>query len=110
MNNQQTTTHTTEAPEQPMLPGIEEAAAQAETQPVGRVSDEGDLAAENAQLRDKIHMLTAVYDIKTRLARAGAKSPSWVTDKVKDQFEFSEEGELINAEAVIEYAKATHPA
>ena len=79
-------------PEQPMLPGMEE------------------LAAENETLKAEIHMRDAGYDIKTRLAQAGAKSPGLLTDRSKESFQFSDEGELVNAEAIIAHLKQIYPA
>ncbi|MDI1242966.1 MAG: hypothetical protein PSX80_13710 [bacterium] len=85
------TTEHTEAPEQPLLPGMEE------------------LAAENENLRAEIRMRDAVSDIKSRLAQAGAKSPGLLTDRARESFQFSDEGSLTNAEAVVEHLRKTYP-
>ena len=74
-----------------MLPGMEE------------------LVAENEALKDEIRMRAAIYDIRSRLAGAGAKSPGLLTDRAKESFQFSEAGELTNAEAVVEHLKKTYP-
>ncbi|MEO5858675.1 MAG: hypothetical protein ABIR33_06975 [Pyrinomonadaceae bacterium] len=91
MNNEQPTTEHTEAPEQLLLPGMEE------------------LAAENESLKAELRMRSAVYDVKTRLAEAGAKSPGLLTDRAKETFQFSDAGILTNADAVVEQHKATYP-
>lgn len=87
----ETTKSTEESPEQPTLPGMEE------------------LAAENENLKAELRMRTGVYDIKTRLAKAGARSPSLLAEQAKEQFQFTEEGELANPEAVIEHLRRTWP-
>lgn len=81
----------TEAPEQSMLPGMEE------------------LAAENEALKAEIRMRSAVYDVETRLTQAGARSPNLLAERAKASFQFSDEGELSNAEAVIEHLRRTWP-
>lgn len=91
MTNEQPTTQPNEAPEQPLLPGMEE------------------LAAENETLKAEIRIRTAVYDIEARLAKAGARSPNLIAESAKESFQFSEEGELTNAEAVIDHLKRTYP-
>ena len=78
------------SPEQPILPGMEE------------------LAAENENLRAEIRMRDAAYEIKTRLAKAGAKSPGLLTDRARESFQFSDEGVLTNAEAVLEHLRKTY--
>jgi len=89
---EETTTQTTEeAPEQPMLPGMEE------------------LTAENETLRIEIRMRDAIYDVETRLTRAGARSPNLLADQAKEQFQYSEEGKLTNAEQVVEHLRKTYP-
>ena len=108
--NQQPTTQYTEAPVQPMLPGMEELAVQAETRPLGSVSKSADeLAEENEALKAEIRMRTAIYDIKTRLAHAGARSPGLLAEREKESFQFSDEGDLTNAEAVVEHLRRTFP-
>jgi hypothetical protein len=89
--NTKNTETNTEVPEQLMLPGME------------------DLAAENEALRGEIRMRDAIYDIETKLAQAGAKSPGLLTDRAKERFQFSEEGDLTNAEAVVEHFRKTYP-
>lgn len=94
--NTETRKHTegTEQPhltEQPMLPSVEE------------------LAAENETLRFELRMRSAVYDIEMRLAKAGARSPGLLAEQAKASFQFTEEGELANPEAVIERLRKTWP-
>jgi len=74
-----------------MLPGMEE------------------LAAENETLKAEIRMRTAVYDIESRLAKAGARTPGLIAESAKESFQFSDEGKLENAEAVIDLLKKTYP-
>lgn len=74
-----------------MLPGMEE------------------LAAENDALKAEIRIRTAVYDIETRLTQAGARSPGLLVERAKESFQFSDEGDLTNAEAVVEHLKKTWP-
>ncbi|HQU92544.1 MAG TPA: hypothetical protein PLK77_09620 [Pyrinomonadaceae bacterium] len=98
------------SPTQPTLPGMEDLTPQAETRPLGSVSKTADeLAEENAQLKAEIHIRTAIYDIETRLKAAGARSPNLLADRAKERFQFSEEGDLTNAEAVVEQLKRTYP-
>ena len=68
-----------------------------------------ELAAENDQLKAELHMRTAVYDIETRLAKAGAKSPDLLTERAKDSFQFDDEGKLTNAEAILDDLKRKYP-
>jgi len=91
MNEQPTTENTEEAPGRTMLPGMEE------------------LAAENETLKAEIRMRTAVYDIETKLTQAGARSPGLLIERAKESFQFSEGGELANAEAVVDHLRRTWP-
>jgi hypothetical protein len=110
MNKEQPTTEHIEAPEQPMLPGMEELAVQAETRPLGSVSKSAaELAEENEALKAEIRMREAVYEIKTRLAQAGAKSPGLLTDRATESFQFSDDGGLTNPEAVVEHLRKAYP-
>jgi len=103
--NQPTTQHT-EAPEQPLLPGMEEVRTASDSDRVPRLEE---LAAENEQLKAEIRMRSAVYDIETRLTQAGARSPGLLVERAKESFQFSESGELANAEAVVEHLRRTWP-
>ena len=107
--NQQPTTEHTEAPEQFTLPGMEEITEVSTRSDSDRVPDTEELAEENEKLRAEIRIRNAVYEIKTRLAQAGAKSPGLLTDRAKESFQFSDEGGLINAEAVVEHLRRTYP-
>ena len=110
MNNEQPTTQTTEAPEQLMLPGMEELAAQAETRPLGSVSKTAnELAEENESLKVELYIRTAVYDIETRLTKAGARTPNLLAGQAKESFQFSDDGKLTNADAVIDQLKRAYP-
>ena len=79
------------SPEQPLLPGMEE------------------LAAENQNLKAELHIRTAVYDIETRLAKAGARSPKLLVEQAKASFQLSDEDELSNAEAVVDHLRKAFP-
>ena len=85
------TKNTEEAPEQLMLPGLEE------------------LAAENEKLKAEIRMRDAIYDVETRLANVGARSPGLLVERAKESFQFSDEGDLTNAEAVVEHLRRSWP-
>jgi hypothetical protein len=106
MNNQQPTTQHTEAPEQQLLLGMDNVRTASDSD---RVPGLEELAQENEQLKAEIRMRSAVYDIETRLKKAGARSPGLLTDRAKQTFEFSDEGELTNAEAVVEHLRRTYP-
>jgi len=68
-----------------------------------------ELAAENEALKAELRMRSAVYDIETRLAKTGARSPGLLVEQAKGRFQFTEEGELANPEAVIEHLRTTWP-
>ena len=102
-NQQPTTSPPPEAPEQPTLP-------QAETRAVASVPVEAaDLAAENTELRAELYMRTAVYDIESRLAKAGARTPNLIAERAKPSFQFDDEGKLTNAEAIVDELRRTYP-
>ena len=67
------------------------------------------LAAENEALKSEIRMRAAAYDIETRLARAGARSPKLLSEQAKAGFQFDEEGRLVNAAAMIENLRRSYP-
>jgi len=67
------------------------------------------LAAENEELRNEIRMRGAVYDIETRLASAGARSPELLVGKAKEGFQFGEDGKLDNPEALVEKMRRAYP-
>ncbi len=99
MNNEQPTTENTEVTE-----------PEAETRPLGSVSKTADeLAAENDRLMAELHMRAAIYDIESRLVKAGARSPKLLAAQSKESFQFTEEGGLTNAEAVIDHLRKTWP-
>ena len=91
MNQEQTNETTEIEPVQPMLPGME------------------DLAAENEALKSEIRMRAAAYDIETQLARAGARSPKLLSEQAKAGFQFDEEGRLVNSAAMIENLRRSYP-
>jgi hypothetical protein len=106
MNNQQPTTPITSTPEQPTLPGIDPVTTGSGSDPVPSLDD---LSSEIDRLKHDSHIRTAVYDIETRLRQSGARSPKLLAEQAKDQFQLSDEGELTNAEAVIEHLRKTYP-
>lgn len=67
------------------------------------------LAAENAELKRELHIRSAVYDIETRLASAGARSPRLLSDRARSAFQIAETGELANAAAIIDQLKREFP-
>ncbi len=91
--------------------------AEAETRPLGSVSNDADralgdleaLAVENANLKAELHMRTAVYDVEKRLANAGARSPGLLVERAKESLQFSDEGDLANAEAVVDHLRRIWP-
>lgn len=89
-----------------MLPGMEEVRPASDNERVPGIED---LVAENEQLKAELRMRTAVYDIQTKLTHAGARSPGLLTDRAKESFQFSDEGELANAVAIIGHLKRTYP-
>ena len=105
--NQQPTTPPTEAPEQPTQPGME---AEVRT---GSVSDRPprpeDLAQENRSLKAELHMRTAAYDIETRLAKAGARTPDLIVESAKGSFQFDDNGKLTNPDAILDDLKRRYP-
>jgi len=104
------TKSTEEAPTQPTLPGMEDLTPPAETRPLGSVSKTADeLAEENESLKTEIRIRTAIYDIETRLKAAGARSPNLLAKQAKDRFQFDEDGDVTNAEAVIEHLRKAYP-
>jgi hypothetical protein len=111
-------TTTEEAPRQVMLPGMEKVrtASDSDRLPDVRTGSDSDrlppmeeLAQENAQLKAELRMRNAAYDIETRLARAGARSPQLLAERAKESFQFSDAGELANAEAVVDHLRRTWP-
>lgn len=104
--NQQPTTQHTEAPERLILPGMEEVRTASDSDRAPSIEE---LAQENEQLKAEIRMRSAVYNIESRLITAGAKSPGLLTDRAKESFQFSDEGDLTNAEAVVEHLRRTFP-
>jgi hypothetical protein len=67
------------------------------------------LAAENAALRDQIRMRAAAYEIESRLAAAGARSPGLLMKDAKEAFQFGEDGKLVNTEALVERLRGSYP-
>jgi hypothetical protein len=103
---EQPTTPPTEAPEQPTLPGMEAVRTASVSD---RPPSPEDLAQENAQLKSELHMRTAVYDIESRLAKAGARTPNLIAESAKGSFQFDDEGKLTNAEAILDDLKRRYP-
>ena len=67
------------------------------------------LAAENAALREEIRMRAAAYEIESRLAVAGARSPGLLAKDAEKAFQFGEDGKLVNTEALIERLRGSYP-
>ena len=67
------------------------------------------LAAENQELRDEIRMRGAVYEIESRLAAAGARSPRLLAKEASEGFRFGEDGRLTNPESLIENLRRSYP-
>ena len=104
--NQETTTENKEAPEQLMLPGMEEVRTASDSD---RAPGLDELTQETEQLRSELRMRSAAYDIQTRLTQAGARSPGLLAERAKESFQFSDAGDLTNAEAVVEHLRRTYP-
>lgn len=88
----------TEAPEQPTLPGMEPEEDTA-----------AGLAAENERLKAELNMRTAVYDIQARLTEAGARRPALLAESARESFQFSEDGKLANASAILDDLRRKYP-
>ena len=69
----------------------------------------GRLAAENEELRKEIRMRAAEYEIEGRLGAAGARTPGLLADKAREAFQFGEDGNLVNPEALIEDLRRSYP-
>lgn len=67
------------------------------------------LAAENEGLRNEIRMRGAVYEIESRLAAAGARSPGLLAKEAAAGFQFGEDGSLSNPEALVENLRRSYP-
>ena len=67
------------------------------------------LAAENEELRNEIRMRGAVYEIESKLAAAGARSPGLMAKEASERFQFGEDGKLANPEALIEKLRRAYP-
>jgi len=89
-----------------MLPSMEEVRTVSDSDQVPGMTE---LVTENESLKSELYMRAAVYDLETRLRQTGARSPNLLTEQGKALFEFSDEGELTNAEAVIGHLKRSYP-
>ena len=67
------------------------------------------LRAENTELKNSIRFRDARERIGQLLAAADARSPELLFDSIKADLQFSGEGELQNAAALIERLKKTFP-
>ena len=67
------------------------------------------LAAENEELRSEIRMRGAVYELETRLAAAGARSPGLLAKEAAEGFQFGEDGRLTNLAALVENLRRSYP-
>jgi len=71
--------------------------------------DMGRLSAENEELRNELRMRAAVYDIETRLAATGARSPGLLAESARERFQFGDDGKLSNPEALVENLRRSYP-
>ena len=67
------------------------------------------LAAENEELKNEIRMRGAVYEMESRLATAGARSPGLLASEAAKGFQFGEDGKLMNPEAWVENLRRSYP-
>lgn len=67
------------------------------------------LVAENAALKEQGRIRAAAYEIESRLAAAGARSPGLLAKEAREGFQFGEDGKLVNPEALIEQLRRTYP-
>lgn len=68
-----------------------------------------ELAAENENLKAELHMRTAVYDIEAQLIKAGARSPKLLSEQAKAAIQFGDDGAATNIAAIIEQMKQHYP-
>ena len=67
------------------------------------------LAAENAALKEQVRMRAAAYEIESRLAAAGARTPGLLAREASEGFQFGEDEKLVNPEALIERMRRSYP-
>lgn len=80
----------------------------------GPASDAGDAAltelrAENEQLKTQIRLSEAHRQITGELAEAGARSPELLFKSISGELQFGENGEVVNAAALLEQLKTSYP-
>lgn len=80
-----------------------------ETRPETEMDEAERLRAENESLRAEMYMRSAIYDIETRLAAAGARSPKLLSIHAKPDLQFDEEGKPINTAAIVEHLRSSFP-
>lgn len=69
----------------------------------------GRLSAENEELRNELRMRTAIYDIETKLAATGARSPGLLAESAREGFQFGDDGKLSNPEALVDNLRRSYP-
>lgn len=68
-----------------------------------------ELQAENEQLKTTLRLNAAHRQITGELAKAGARSPDLLWDALKGDLQFTDDGTLQNAAALIHKLKTAHP-
>jgi len=69
----------------------------------------GQLREENDQLKATIRQTEAHRQITGELAKAGARSPELLFDSIRDDLQFSPDGKVENAQALIERLRSKFP-
>ena len=72
-------------------------------------SDLEQLQTENEQLKATIRLAAAHRQITGELAKAGARSPELLFNAVKADLQFSADGEIENAAALVQKLRDAHP-
>lgn len=67
------------------------------------------LRTENTALQDSLRMRDARDDLNRLLHAAGARSPELLFAAAKDNLQFSDNGKVENAAAIVEHLKSTFP-
>ncbi|MFN2502145.1 MAG: hypothetical protein ABR530_09050 [Pyrinomonadaceae bacterium] len=67
------------------------------------------LRSENEQLKATLRLGEAHRQITGELASAGARSPELLFNSVKEDLQFDDGGELLNAAAIVHHLKTTFP-
>ena len=67
------------------------------------------LRAENDNLKMSLLMRDAREELVKALEKAGARSPLLLFDSAKGDLQFADDGQLINAAAILQHLKNAHP-